>query len=109
MKDLQHEIHILGVRRGPLRGHVGAMLGSSWHLKGILTPLINILATEVDIRGGGSLLGGGVDMAPGGPWEGDLGGGINGSKTSSHVSRTPMGQRPREFHVSTVSIQGHNV
>ena len=67
---------ILGVRRGPLRGHVGAMLGSGWHIQGILTSLLIILATKVDIRGGDPPFWGGVDPAPGGFGEGDLGGGI---------------------------------
>ena len=37
---------------GPREGHVGVMLGSSWHLKGILTPLIIIVAAKVNLRGG---------------------------------------------------------
>ena len=30
MRDLPRETHILGVLRGALRGHVGAMLGLCW-------------------------------------------------------------------------------
>ena len=52
-----------------------SMLGSSWHLQGIVTPVLITLATKVDIRRGGVILGG-VDVAPGAPGEGDLGGGI---------------------------------
>ena len=44
---------------GPREGQVGVMLGSSWHLQGILISLLIILATKVDIRGGEEVLGGG--------------------------------------------------
>ena len=79
-------MHIFGVRRGPLRGHVGAMLGSSWHLQGILTSLLIILATKVDIRGGKSLFGGG-HRGPGGPW----GGGFRGREYGS------TGRKPQDL------------
>ena len=56
---------------GPREVRVGVILGSSWHLKGILTRRIITLATKVDIRGGGSFFGGGRP-GPGGPWGGGL-------------------------------------
>ena len=66
MKDLLCKMHIFGVRRGPCRGHLGAMLGSSWHLQSILTSLIIILTTKVDMmaQDGPKMAQDGPKMAP---------------------------------------------
>ena len=65
-----------GPSGGPREGHVGVMLGLSWLLKGILKRLNITYPTKVNLRGGGTdqpkLL-----PAPGGPWGGDKGEGID--------------------------------
>ena len=75
---------------GPRGGHVGVMLGSSWHLKGILTPLIIILATKVNLRGGEVyFLGGGE--GPGRP----LGRGFRGGESVHKGIKPDISTRPR--------------
>ena len=98
MKDLPFKIVIFGVRRGPLRGHVGAMLGSSWHLQGILTSLLIILATKVDIRGGDSLFGGG-QRGPGGPWGGGFRGREYGSMDWKPIISHANGPKARRISI----------
>ena len=60
---------------GLSKDHVGVILRSNWHHKGVLTLLLISLATKVDLRGVAPFFGG-VDPAPRAPGEGDLGGGI---------------------------------
>ena len=52
MKDLPRKMPTFGVQGGPWSDQVGAMLGSSWHLKGILRRLIFIMVSELNLGGG---------------------------------------------------------
>mgnify|MGYP007042616421 CR=1 FL=1 len=65
-----------GPSGGPREGHVGVMLGSSWHLKGILRHLNIILPTKLNLKGAGTLFRG-FTRAPEAPRGGDIGEGID--------------------------------
>ena len=51
MQDLPYKMFTFGVQGRPWSDQVGAMMGSSWPLKGILRRLIFIIAFEVNFGG----------------------------------------------------------
>ena len=65
-----------GSSGSPREGHVGAMLGSSWLLKGILRHLNINLPTKANLRGVRPIPGG-FTRAPEVPGEGDIGEGVD--------------------------------
>ena len=56
MKDLLTFLLIFGVPRGPETDQVGAMMGSSWPLKGILKRLNFIMQLDLEYGGGSAHL-----------------------------------------------------
>ena len=72
MKDVPREMPLFGIYGRPWSDQVGAMMGSSWHLKGILRRLIFIIVFKVQKRGG-TPNSGTFARAPKAPGGGDIG------------------------------------
>ena len=101
MKDLPHKMPLFEIYEKPWSDQVGAMTGSSWHLKGILRRLNFIIVSEVNFGGGAYPF---LDLrqGPGGPRGRGYRGGENDARSQAEHLTRPWARGPANCTVPPI-------